>query len=67
MLSAGAAESSMLVTDGHSAFFAYRLSGLVAKIALPGLVPDYLSGRCLEDLAIRVAESDEFGRDDRYV
>ena len=57
----------MFVADGYSAFFAYRLSGLVAKIALPGLVPDYLTSRCLKDFAIRVAESDELGRDYRYV
>jgi hypothetical protein len=67
MFSAGAAESSMLVTDGYSTFFAYCLSGFVAKIAFPGLVPDYFTGRCLENFSIGTAESNKFSRDDWYV
>jgi hypothetical protein len=55
MFPAGAAESSMLVTDGYSAFFAYRLSGFVAKIALTGLVPDYFTRCCLENFPIGTA------------
>ena len=57
----------MLVTDGYSALFAYRLRGLVAKIAFPGFVPDYFTGRRLENFPIGSAHSDKFSGDDWYV
>jgi hypothetical protein len=57
----------MLVTDGYSTLFADCLSGLVAKIAFPGLVPDYFAGRCLENFSIGMAQSNKLGRDDRDV
>ena len=48
----------MFVADDSPAFFADRLSSLVAQIALPRLIPDYLTRRRLENLSIGTAESD---------
>jgi len=58
MLSTRTAQSGMFVADDSPAFFADRLSNVVAQITLPRLIPDYFTGRRLENLSIGTAESD---------
>ena len=67
MFPTGTAQASMLVADSHPALFADSLSSLVAQIALSGLVPDYFTGRGLQNFSIGTSKSNKFGRDDRYV
>src|SRR2546427_515480 len=67
MLSTRAAQSSVFVTNDSPTFFADRLSSFVAQIALPRLIPNYLTRRRLENLSIGTAESNQFGCHDRYM
>ena len=52
MLSAGVAESGMLVAYECPAVLTDRPSRALAQSAFSGLVPDHLARRSLEDLAI---------------
>ena len=58
MLSTRAAQSSVFVTNDSPTFFADRLSSVVAQIALPRLIPNYLTRRRLENLSIGTTARD---------